>query len=501
MYYVGVHKLPHAVLVYSQKHHLLQPGDRVGVAVSGGADSVALLLLLLALRGELGIVVSLVHVNHQLRGAASVADEQFVRALAMQHDLDFHLATRDVAGHASENSLSIETAARQVRYQYFDGLLAADQLNRIATGHTLDDQAETVLMRMIRGTGVRGLGGIQPQLFGKGRRRDLGTVIRPLLATRHHELEAFLAGLGQNWRRDESNSDLQHTRNRIRHLLMPLLEQEFNPAVAERLHELSAIAREEEQFWQAKCSELAESMVGRAPHSTGFCLDLKLFNAQPLAVRRQLLQYWARTAQPRAALEFRHIEQIVDLASAASGEGKQLELPAGWRAVRQEVRLLLTPPDLVGRQRTAGDYRYRLAVPGSVVLPEACLRLETISIPLNDCSGSYNPDQLLDPSLLARELIVRNWCPGDRFWPAHRKAPKKVKELLQEKHVGGPQKKLWPVVVSEGEIVWLPGFACRAQFQARPGNPAVLIRALPHGEAEEAGFAHHPGEDLTTIQT
>jgi tRNA(Ile)-lysidine synthase len=485
LYHVGVPTLPRSVLLYSQKHHLLQAGDRVGVAVSGGADSVALLLVLLELREQLGIVISLVHLNHQLRAAASAADEQFVRALAMQHDLDFHQATRDVAGLARQRGLSVETAARQVRYQYFDSLLDGDQLDRVATAHTLDDQAETVLMRMIRGTGVRGLGGIQPQLFGKREPPLAGTVVRPLLGTRHRELEAFLTGRGQSWRRDASNSDLQHTRNRIRHLLVPLLEREFNPAVGERLDELSAMAREEEKFWQTTCSALAASLFGRVPRSADRWLDLKLFNPQPLAVRRQLLQYWARTAQPSAAWEFRHIEQIIDLAGAASGEGKRLELPAGWRALRQGVRLLLTPPDQAARQGAPRDYLYHLAVPGSVLLPEACLRLETISIPLLNSSGSYNPDQLLDPALLAGELIVRNWCPGDRFWPAHSKAPKKVKELLQAKHLGGPQKKRWPVVVSEGEIVWLPGFACPAQFQARPGNPAVLIRALPQEESSQ----------------
>lgn len=167
-------KLPGLVLSYIQKHALLQPGNRVGVAVSGGADSVALLRLFLELRLDLGVVLSVVHVNHQLRGAWSDADQQFVSALATEHGLDFHVATRDIAAHAKQSGLSIETAAREVRYEFFAGLSAAGKLNRIATAHTLDDQAETVLMRLIRGSGLRGLGGIQPQLLMGGKNKFAG---------------------------------------------------------------------------------------------------------------------------------------------------------------------------------------------------------------------------------------------------------------------------------------------------------------------------------------
>jgi tRNA(Ile)-lysidine synthase len=487
LYYVFVPKLPWLVLSYIQKHELLQPGNRVGLAVSGGADSVALLRLFLELRLDLGVVLSVVHVNHQLRGASSDADEQFVSALAAEHELDFHGATRNVASHAKQNGLSIETAAREVRYEYFAGLLAAGKLNRIATAHTLDDQAETVLMRLIRGTGLRGLGGIQPQLLINEKEPTSGTVVRPLLATRHSHLIAFLAALKQEWRQDASNNDLQHTRNRIRHVLMPLLEREFNPAMAERLGELSVVARSEEEFWQSQCSGWVEQIVRPVRPAQRFCFDLNLFRAQSLAVQRRLLRHWGRTVQPNPSLEFKHVEQLLALVNTESKIGKQLELPAGWRAVRRGDQLQLTPPPhRPGTHATPQDYQYRLRVPGRVALPEAGMSLEAISIPVSGCAESYNPDQLLDAGLLAKELVVRNWRPGDRFWPAHTKAPKKVKELLQEKHVQGHERKLWPLVVSEGEIVWLAGFACPVQFRARQGDPALLIRELSQARVDSA---------------
>jgi tRNA(Ile)-lysidine synthase len=486
LYYVFVQKLPGLVLSYIQNHELLQPGNRVGVAVSGGADSVALLRLLLDLRLDLGVVLSVVHVNHQLRGAVSDADEQFVSRLATEHELDLHVTTRNIAAHAKQNGLSIETAAREVRYEYFADLLAAGKLNRIATAHTLDDQAETVLMRLIRGTGLRGLGGIQPRLLMSEEEQISGTIVRPLLARRHSELVAFLAALEQAWKQDASNSDLLHTRNRIRHVLMPLLEREFNPAMAERLGELSVVARSEEEFWLSQCSGWVEQIIRPFRSAHHFCLDLNLFRAQPLAVRRRLLHHWGRTVQPNPSLEFKHIEQILALANPESKMGKQLELPAGWKAVRLGDQLQLTPPQRVGEGAIPRDYQYRLRVPGSVRLPEAGMSLEAISIPVGGSAESYNPDQLLDAGLLAKELVVRNWRPGDRFWPAHTKAPKKVKDLLQEKHVMGHARKVWPVVVSEGEIVWLAGFVCPVQFRARRGDPALLIRELPQGQVDPA---------------
>jgi tRNA(Ile)-lysidine synthase len=486
LYYVFVPKLPGLVLRYVQKHELLQPGNRVGVAVSGGADSVALLRLFLELRQDLGVVLSVVHVNHQLRGASSDADEQFVSALAAEHELDFHGATRNVAAHAKQNGLSIETAAREVRYEYFAGLLAAGKLNRIATAHTLDDQAETVLMRLIRGTGLGGLGGIQPQLLINGKEQISGTVVRPLLATRHRQLTAFLTARKQGWRQDASNRDLQHTRNRIRHVLMPLLEREFNPAIAERLGELSVVARSEEEFWQSQCSGWVRQMVQPFPPGQGFCFDLNLFRAQSLAVQRRLLHHWGRTVQPNPSLEFKHIAQILALANTRGKIGKQWELPAGWKAVRQGDQLQLIPPHRAGAHAIPQNYQYRLRVPGRVRLPEAGMSLEAISIPVSGSAERYNPDQLLDAGFLAKELVVRNWRPGDRFWPAHTKAPKKVKELLQEKHVQGHERKLWPLVVSEGKIVWLAGFACPVQFRARQGDPGLLIRELAQRQVDSA---------------
>src|SRR5260370_5402122 len=259
MYHIPVHSLAERVLAHIRREELLRAGDRVGVAVSGGIDSVALLRLLIELSHELGIVLSIVHFNHKLRRAESEADQEFVARLAREHGLEFYAACGDAAQLAAGQHSGLEAAAGELRYGFCRELLGSGQgveidlspevsqaaLNKIATGHTLDDQAETVLLRLIRGTGLRGLGGIFPQIVvdhedGKGH----GEIIRPLLGIRRRELERYLGDLKQPWREDSTNADSRFTRNRVRKLVIPLLEREFNPAVAEGVAELAESARD-----------------------------------------------------------------------------------------------------------------------------------------------------------------------------------------------------------------------------------------------------------------
>jgi tRNA(Ile)-lysidine synthase len=251
-----VHKLAQSVLGYIHKHDLLRPGDRVGIAVSGGADSVALLRLMLELQDELGIVVSVVHLNHKLRGAESDADEEFVSSLAATHCLEIFAESSDIKRHAAQKKLSLEAAAREARYEFFSRALQS-AVNPVATAHTLDDQAETVLLKLMRGAGTRGLAGIYPQRAITKGDLDLDltaisknpAIIRPLLGSRRSQVREYLAEIRQTWREDASNQDLRHTRNRIRREILPLLEQKVSSAVCETLAESAEIARAEEVYW------------------------------------------------------------------------------------------------------------------------------------------------------------------------------------------------------------------------------------------------------------
>jgi tRNA(Ile)-lysidine synthase len=467
MYHVSVQTLPQAVATYVRKQALLKPGDRVGVAVSGGADSVALLRLLLELRGELGVVLSVVHFNHKLRGAESDEDECFVAELARQHKLDLSCESGDVFGYAAAKRKSLEAAARELRYQCFRRLLVSGRVNRIATAHTLDDQAETVLLRIVRGAGSRGLAGIYPQLAEGSRESGVGsqpTIIRPLLGTTRSDLETYLVALDQPWREDTSNRDLRHARNRIRHGIVPRLERHLNPAVCQTLAETAEIARAEEEYWEEEVQRVLPLIRGSQPRQAA-ALKLKVLGNLPLALQRRVVRAAAESSGLR--LEFRQVEEILT--------AKSVVLPDGWAASRNKTELWFE------RQTTTApsDYEYCLPVPGRVEVRETGSCFEARLVSAN--AEGYNPEDFLDRALLNGELRVRNWRPGDRFWPAHTKAPKKIKELLQERHLTGTERKLWPVVVRENDIVWMRGFAAPGHLRPKDGaREILLIQELKH---------------------
>jgi len=458
---------------YIREHRLLQPGDRIAVAVSGGADSVALLRALMELRSELGVVLSVAHFNHGIRGADSDADESFTKALAESLGLEFHADSGSTPAHAQGNKSSLETAARELRHRWFAELIAGGKADKIATAHTLDDQAETILMRVVRGSGTRGLAGIAPWQREK-------FLVRPLLGVSRSEVESYLASLNQPWREDATNRDLAHTRNRVRHELLPLLEQNYNPGIRHTLADLGEVARAEEEYWEQETAVLFSRLVregkptrggGRsAGQSEALAVDLAALTGIPLAARRRLVR--AMGEHFGVALEFKHVDQLLDL-GADNARGTTIELPHQLVSTRSFRELQLARI----QREPAADYRYTLAVPGQVEVPEigAIVRAELIT---DSRTSSYNSSFMLDRKRLAQELIVRNWRAGDTFFPVHTKSRKKVKELLQTARLGRQispaDRKSWPVVESAGEIVWMRGFPASAAFIAQ-SDQAVLI--------------------------
>lgn len=473
MYHDSVQSLAKTVQDYIADKDLIGPGDRIGVAVSGGADSMGLARLLLELRKDLGIVLSVVHFNHQLRGLESEKDERFVAEFAKKYDLAFYRESRDAKAFSSERKLSIETAARELRYEYFHCLLRQGKVDKIATAHTLDDQAETVLLKVSRGAGTRGMAGIYPRLvFGCDRGGQ--AIVRPLLCVRRKAIVAYLESIGQGWREDESNRDLHHSRNRVRQSILPILEKDLNPAIAETLAETAEIARAEEEYWSEAVQPLVKSAWKIS--AEGGALDTRGMADLPLAVKRRVIR--AAGESLGIALEFRHVEEIVKLITGAKEAGSVV-LPDGWRARLHKGEMTFY---CEGETGTPDDYDFALSLPGAITVPPAGSRFEALIVTTSK-SGVYNPEHLLDAAVLGPELHIRNWRAGDRFWPSHSKAPKKIKELLQERHVNGPERKLWPVVLSGSEVIWMRGFAAPRKLQAKVGAEAVLIRETPleHG--------------------
>ena len=316
-----------------RRHHMLPRGGRVAVALSGGADSVALLLLLLELqqRGEL-VVAGVAHLNHQLRGEAADEDERFCVELARSTNVPIECGRADVRAKARDERRSIEDAARAARYAFLTEAARRLDAVAVAVAHSLDDQAETFLLRLIRGSGSRGLGGIRP---------TAGLIIRPLLDIRRLELREYLAAAAATFREDDTNADVSIPRNRVRHELLPYLQREFSPGISEVLAREAASAREDEEKLEAEAIDLAASIVLRNDSSTGFRLQAENVKRLHPAIAARV----ARLALGRLGADrfigFDHIQRFLDFLETAK-EGAAVSLP-GQQAIRNGEWVILRP--------------------------------------------------------------------------------------------------------------------------------------------------------------
>jgi tRNA(Ile)-lysidine synthase len=445
---------------------LLRPGLRLAVGLSGGADSVALLRALQARSGELGLVLHAAHLHHGLRGEEADGDLAFARALAAQLGLPFHETRVDAGLTAKENAETIEEAARRLRYGWFRQLMASGEVEAVATAHTRDDQAETVLAKFLRGAWTEGLSGIYPVIeFPEGR------ILRPLLSTTRAEVEAYLNSLGQGWREDSSNRHLTYTRNRIRHELLPLLEG-WNPQLREHLAQMAQLARDEEAWWTAELTRLAPAMLlagrpvrggGRAA-GDGLSLDVTRLAALAPALQRRLLRFAAE--QLGTAVDFTSTEALRNLALTGRA-GQKLQLAQGLRGERTARELWLTvhPGLSAGNEAAEPAPEYTVTIPGEIAAPAFGLRLRV---------------EVTEPAKagVGRSASLRNWKPGDRIRLRHSSAPRKVKEVLERLKVTGSSRALWPVLEFDGRIIWMRG------VEADP-EPGIQIRITSLDTAAE----------------
>ncbi|HEY6270128.1 MAG TPA: tRNA lysidine(34) synthetase TilS [Candidatus Acidoferrum sp.] len=480
------------VLRAAKKQETLRPGDRVGAAVSGGADSVALLLLLLELRKKLGIVLSVVHFNHNLRGNASDADEQFVAQLAAKHGLAFHVERANVSARAKREKANLEDTARRARYEFFEKLRDEDGVDRIAVAHTSDDQAETVLAHILRGAGIAGLGGIHSQRKG---------VVRPLLGVRRKDLRAYLHQKKQSWREDTTNQDTTRMRARIRKKLLPILEKQFNPGIVSHLSTLAELARRDEAFLQALARERCDALVRQSVDrlsiqgaellrplaGTVFNAENTEFEGSPVreAICTRMIRVLARRIRSRRGeLTAQHVEAVLDLARSGQN-GKSLQLPGGLEVRREENTLVFTKGDQGATQsgerkpHEARTYEYNIELaPGDTQVKVAELgcvfRFRVIDWPPK--RGETSRDAVaLDRDRLRSPILLRNWRPGDRLRPQGHRSTHKLKRLLNEKRVSRWERDGWPVLASGGVLVWARGFPVAAEFAANEGTRAGIV--------------------------
>ncbi len=422
---------------------------RIGVAVSGGADSVFLLTVL----RELNVAAAILHVNHKLRGPESDADEAFVRALAAAADLSCHVATLPPAEGNTEQE------ARRLRYQFFSDCISQGICDTVATGHTLDDQAETVLFRFLRGSGSAGLSGIRPETA-------TGT-IRPLLSIRRAEIREYLKTRNIEWREDASNANTDYQRNRIRHNILPELTQ-LNPALPEVLASTAEWARAEEDYWTTELDLLEPLYLQTAPETV--LLNIEPFVELPLAAQRRLLRRAVERVRGHLrAIGFHHIEGIRALMATREGSGR-IQLP-DLDVYRSFDQLRLAPQGFDARIER--NFEVPLSVPGLTSLPDRRL---TIEMELVTPDGVYNSDvNALDQAKCLGSLHLRNWRPGDQFERYGHPGAVKIKTLFQDFRIPLWERRRWPVIVMGDAIVWTRRFGANRNFAATTDSESILL--------------------------
>lgn len=424
----------------------LRAGMRLGLAVSGGADSVALLRAMLEPATRIGLQLEVVHLDHGLRGAESNTDAEFVAALAAEYALPFHLARVDTQAHAREQKEGIEEAARNLRYQWFRDLLAQGRLDAIATAHTLDDQAETVMLKLLRGTWTEGLSAIHPTLAC-----EHGVIVRPMLGVARTQIEEFLREIGQPWRDDSSNQNLAFTRNRIRHKTLPLLRT-INPQASLHLAQVATLARDEEQYWQEEVARLLPKILlpgravrggGRAVATSGEAESLGLERdrllAMPLALRRRILRSTAQLLG--AKLGFTAIDQLIAMLAPAGPRQTQLTAQLRAECTPRELRLLLKSAAAASTHTNLAPLT--LSIPGETPAPDYGLHIAA-EIVSNTDTNMYS-------------ATLRTPQTGDRARLRYTAGLKTMKEVFTRLKLDATCKARWPLIEWEGKIVWMHG--------------------------------------------
>jgi tRNA(Ile)-lysidine synthase len=456
------------VLQFIQEHRLVPSQHPLLVAVSGGPDSVCLLHILFKLQDELGIRLHVAHLNHQLRGTESEADAQYVAHLAQRLGIPAAIEQRDVKEHQARSHTSLEEAAREVRYTFLAQVTASITADRVAVGHTVDDHIETILMHLIRGTGTRGLRGLQPSSQWQSPGNSL-TVIRPLLPISREETVSYCRNHRLMPRLDASNLSLSPLRNRIRHQLLPLLEN-YNPQVSEALLRTARIASDDLAFLDKASAQLWEEIASRQGDT--IILDKTGLLELPPALKRQLL----RTSIEKLLgnlmdIETRHIEQL--MAALTKPAGKRISLPEGLIfSIEYDKYLLgrdlasLSPlPPLEGE--------FTLKVPGETSLPGWQVTAAAMpSEAMKDDAADYKA--YFDLGKTGDKLVVRRRQRGDRFQPLGLSQPKKLGEFMIDARIPRDWRRRVPVVCSPEHIIWVVGWRIDERVKVTSATQQVL---------------------------
>jgi tRNA(Ile)-lysidine synthase len=448
-----------------RKHRMISPGDGVLAAVSGGPDSVALLHVLWKLKSEFDLRLEVAHLEHGIRDEEARGDARFVAGMADRLGLPFHL--KEVALpkiKAERGKGNLEEMAREARRDYFAAVAGERGIRKVALGHTRDDQAETFLMRLFRGSGRKGLGGMAPVTRLK-EVEGSPVLIRPLIESSRKEIENYLAAENLEYRMDRTNRDTALLRNWVRLDLLPQLKERLDQRLDRRLAHMADIMRDEENFLQELTRGLLPQMAQK-----GDLLRVPLLE-QPMAMQRRLIRLWLEEVLGTLrGVEFDHIEAILSLISGGPPQGR-VAIPRGREAVRNYDALRV---EKKSRTRRAACYSYLLPLDGELVIHEAGVTMASTRGAGAAARAHDELEAVFDSSALPPSLTVRNFRNGDRFQPLGMRGHKKVKDLFIEKKAPLAVRATLPLLVAGEEILWIPGYGRSEVAKVGPATKEVL---------------------------
>jgi len=453
------------------RYEMFVPGDTVLIAVSGGPDSVTLAHILNTIAEEYTLQLAIAHLNHGLRELESDRDAEFVAVLAGNLDLPFYLEKKDVRTFQRHRHLSPEEAARQVRYAFYHAVASKGGFNKIALGHHRHDNAELVLMNLLRGSGPLGLSGIAPVRDGK--------IVRPLIHLKRSEILDYISEKKITFVNDSSNADPAYRRNKIRHHLIPELKKSYNPAIVASLNRLGEILRTEDQ-WMDETLEpvFNECVLSRATGRVS--LALPAVNGMHLAAGRRIIRKAIFSVkQDLRRITFLHVDAVLKLAKQGQACGS-LNLPGGVRVIKDTAALTIQKED-PEFQADVSDYRYVIAAEGITPIPEAKAAIKLVEIEANDLPDfreSGDTRAFFDRDCLQFPLVVRNFRPGDRFSPLGMAGTQKLKKYFINNKIPARQRKKCPLLLSADKIVWVAGHRTDNSVKLVPQTRRILMGEL-----------------------
>jgi len=438
------------------EHCLLEKNDKILLAFSGGLDSTGLLGIFLELRKEWHFDLFLGHFNHKLRQSAD-EDEQFVRKVAQKHAIPLFIASEDVRAFAKRNRLNLEEAGRRLRYDFLSQTAQKIGGAKIATGHTLNDQAETFFLRLMRGSGLKGLGCISPVVEGR--------IIRPLLALERKDIAEYVREKNLEFRDDESNLDRSFARNKVRLDLIPYIQENFEPDIVRRIGKIVTILQEEEAYLENLTNHQAKKAVFQKKGEVG--LDLNMLSTLPRGLARRIVRDFIKKLKgDLREISFENVESLLNL-----DEGKTIQLTRELLLKRDKDQVF-RKPELPERIR----YEYGWNGSSPLIIEELNVKIESgktkrpQSFAFDDDAKAY-----LDWEKIKFPLQVRSRREGDRYKPLGAPGHKKLKEVMRAKGIPVAEREKKPVFLSGGEIIWVCGLPVAEKFKVSDETKEVLV--------------------------